>query len=432
MTGLRFSKAVATLLLATGCELFTGLHGERHFEPGPGAAPGSNKTGHSGGARNEEKADASAAGGRYGAGGRNSAGATSAGASSVDAAAGGSGGEAGAVTDSGTPRGSGGTDAQGAGGAVDAAPDVVEPGVPPPLGPSCAGMQGTECRNESCCTSLFVPGGRFAMGRSEDGTDRYPGGYAVELPEHTVWLSPFWLDKYEVTVGRVRSYLASLKPNTYPEETSGANPHIADSGWQAAWNRLLLGKDELSTALVCDSNYPSFTPAAGNSEQLPMNCLTWYEAFAFCIWDGGRLPTEAEWEFAAAGGAENHLYPWGEAAPTKVLAAIDCWAGGSSGECAPNDVKPVGNTPAGNGRWGHADLVGSMAEYVLDTYLTDFYSSPLAVRNNAASLGPSALRGLRGGNFLTTASESRIALRGGATPDSRWNGVGVRCARDPR
>jgi formylglycine-generating enzyme required for sulfatase activity len=317
-------------------------------------------------------------------------------------------------------------------GSIDAAPDVVVPGEPPPIGPSCAGALGTECRNENCCTSLFVPGGRFSMGRSEDGADRFPSGHGVELPEHAVSVSPFWLDKYEVTVGRFRKYVASLKPNTFPQLDAGANPHIEGSGWQPEWDPLMLGKEELEPALLCDGNFALYTPGEGNDEQLPINCITWYEAFAFCIWDGGRLPTEAEWEFAAAGGAENRLYPWGQDTPTKDLAAIDCWAGSSPGACTPNDVKAVGNTPAGNGRWGHADLTGSIMEWTLDTYLTDFYSKPEAVGRDVASLSASKFRGLKGGNYLTTSAESRSATRGGATPADRWDAVGVRCARDPR
>jgi formylglycine-generating enzyme required for sulfatase activity len=323
--------------------------------------------------------------------------------------------------------------------AIDGGDDnVFDAGEPPPTGPSCAGMSGSDCRDESCCTSHFVPGGTFAMGRSANGKDRFPDGEGTELPEHLVTVSPFWLDKYEVTVGRFRRYVDALQSNGYPQPDAGANPHIPGSGWQPQWDQLLLAKDRLAMALNCDIDYATYTPAASNSEQLPMNCISWYEAFAFCIWDGGRLPTEAEWEFAAAGGSQNRLYPWGQDLPTRALAVIDSWGGGSPGKTEANDLKPVGDTPAGDGRWGHADLAGSLMEYGLDTWFTDFYSQPAAQGRDVASLSvddASASRGLRihrGGSFFSDAADARSAARGASTPEDRWYGVGVRCARNRR
>src|SRR5262249_9744970 len=151
-----------------------------------------------------------------------------------------------------------------------------------------------------------------------------PAGRGEELPEHRVTVSPFWLDKFEVTVSRFRRYLDSLSTNVFIADGAGAHPKVSGTGWQQAWNDLLLDKDAFAAAVQCTDS-STYTPGVSNSEQLPMNCIMWYEAFAFCYWDGGRLPTEAEWEFAAAGGAQNRLYPWGQAAPTNVLVVTNCW-----------------------------------------------------------------------------------------------------------
>src|ERR1700730_5736435 len=70
-----------------------------------------------------------------------------------------------------------------------------------------------------------------------------------------------------------------------------------------------------NTTLGCESEFDTWTASAGSHENLPINCVNWYEAYSFCIWDGGFLPSEAEWEYAAAGGARQRTYPWGPTAP---------------------------------------------------------------------------------------------------------------------
>jgi formylglycine-generating enzyme required for sulfatase activity len=166
-----------------------------------------------------------------------------------------------------------------------------------------------------------------------------------------------------------------------------------------------------------------------------MVCLTWYEAFAFCAWDGGRLPSEAEWEYAAAGGAENRRYPWGPDPPTDYSnqAVIDCAFGGTPVECFSNDIPPVGSSPAGNGRYGQADLAGSVWEFTLDWYSPTFYANVADGAKDVANLSQTVVgqRTLRGGNFVGPGTNTRVALRNTLYPTSRYDGIGVRCARDP-
>ena len=87
-----------------------------------------------------------------------------------------------------------------------------------------------------------------------------------------------------------------------------------------------------------------------------MNCIDWYTAYAFCIWDGGRLASEAEWNFAAAGGSEQRYYPWGDASLDPTLASYGCtegvWDGGST--CPLSFLPAVGSHTAGDGPSGTA------------------------------------------------------------------------------
>jgi formylglycine-generating enzyme required for sulfatase activity len=130
-------------------------------------------------------------------------------------------------------------------------------------------------------------------------------------------VSTFRLDRYEVTVGRFRKFVDSAHgagtQALPPQPGSGEHPHVSGTGWQASFSSMLvINEGQLRAALPCDAMFATWTDAPGGNDNRPINCITWYEAFAFCIWDGGCLPTEAEWNYAAAGGSEQRALPWSQ------------------------------------------------------------------------------------------------------------------------
>ncbi|WP_437978867.1 formylglycine-generating enzyme family protein [Sorangium sp. So ce295] len=245
-------------------------------------------------------------------------------------------------------------------------------------------------------------------------------------------MSGFLLDRFEVTVGRFRKFVEAY-PESKPAAGAGAHPLLDGSGWNADWaSQLPAGAPELTVAVKCNGTYQTWTDEAGDHEHLPMNCLNWYVAFAFCAWDGGRLATEAEWNYAAAGGGEQRPYPWSDSASDAILdrshAVYDCTGDGSaSGSCAFRDIQPVGSrSSAGDGRWRQADLAGNMWEWVLD-----WYAGYATSCDNCANTTSVSNRALRGGSFDYDASYLLSSARGYGSPSRRYHFAGARCARTP-
>jgi formylglycine-generating enzyme len=297
--------------------------------------------------------------------------------------------------------------------------------------PSCQGLT-TSCgpsTSESCCTSPLVSGGTFF--RSYDGVTSTNQSYPATV-------SDFRLDKYEVTVGRFRKFVEAGQgtQKSPPASGSGANPNLAGSGWQSAWNSSLAADTTaLISAVKCFSPHRTWTDSEGGNEKRPMICISWYEAFAFCIWDGGRLPTEAEWNYAAAGGSEQRMYPWLIPATST---SIDCTrasygcstnaCGDGTKGCAVTDLIFVGTKAAGNGKYGQADLAGNVWEWTLDWNWS--YPNPC---NDCANLTAywNGTRVVRGGSFNTNASYLLSSTRYSVPPDSHGETSGARCARSP-
>jgi formylglycine-generating enzyme required for sulfatase activity len=203
---------------------------------------------------------------------------------------------------------------------------------------------------------------------------------------------------------------------------------IAASGWQSpAWDAAIAPDEaKLTAAVQCDALYQTWS-AAGH-DTLPMNCVDWYEAFAFCVWDGGRLPTDAEWQYAAAGGAEQRSYPWGiplldNAPDTSAYASYFCLA--DDGACGFTDIVRVGSKPLGVGKYGQLDLSGSMAEWALDLG-SNIQQNPC---DNCANLSFGNRRVIRGGNWADNAQNLSTADHRSANPGTHGTLSGFRCAR---
>jgi len=265
-------------------------------------------------------------------------------------------------------------------------------------------------------------------------------------------VSSFRLDKYELTVGRFRQFVDYLVGGGAPPASgSGKHTHLNggqglansaskgafESGWDASFNsNIPSGASAASTwnqNLGCGT-YATWTPAAGKNEQLPLTCMDWFEAAAFCIWDGGFLPSEAEWRYAAAGGDEQRMYPWGSGAPgtQSQYAIFDCYyPTGSAGNCTSiGNVPKVGSTPLGVGRFGQLDLSGSVWEWNLDNYAA--FATPCA---DCAYVTGSGDRVLPGGGFHTPLMPDLLSSNRQSTSYATTYrgdyGVGVRCARVP-
>jgi sulfatase modifying factor 1 len=273
-------------------------------------------------------------------------------------------------------------------------------------------------------------------------------------------VSGFRLDKYLVTVGRFRQFVDAVLPpdggvSWTPPTGSGKHTHLnggqglaaapgVDGGqaYEPGWSGSAEDDGNIAPTYAnlvsnCALAYPTWTSSAsGGQENLPINCETWQEAYAFCIWDGGFLPTESEWEYAAAGGSEQLEYPWGTGTPGTACpgtgceyAIYNCDYPNGSGVCTGvTNIAPVGAAPMGAGRWGQLDLAGEMFEWNLDWYANS-YADPCAdcVQLDSSS----SVRVFRGGFFYQSASYFLPTYRSGNTPTLRLDGVGFRCARTP-
>ncbi len=338
----------------------------------------------------------------------------------------GSGGSTGGTQASGGAAGSAGSSGSGGGG--------TEGGVS--SGPSCFGL-ARDCGaagDDDCCATVAASPGTVLMGRgTEDCTQTTlgctagcPNGFpcgADEVPEHAVQVGAFSLDKYEVTVGRFRKFVEAY-PGSKPVVGAGAHPRIGGTGWQAEWSASLPA-DEAALRLnrYCYVKL-TWTEEPAANERKAIDCVSWYEAQAFCIWDGGRLPTEAEWEYVAAGGTNNLLYPWGGELPDCLLA--------NRAPCR-NEVADVGEFAAGAARvGGHLDLAGNVSEWVFDGYDAAWYQNPAATGSDVLDTRSSGQRVIRGGDHAMAPSELRAASRNqGPAQMLGVAAVGLRCARDP-
>ena len=232
----------------------------------------------------------------------------------------------------------------------------------------------TQERSADGMTMVYVPAGEFDMG-SADGRDD-------ELPVHTVALDGFWIDSTELTNAQYRrcDEAGECEPLT-AARTDYANYASEGYDGHAAWE------------------------------------VTPEQATTYCAWAAGRLPTEAEWEYAARG-PDGFTYPWGDADPDATLLNYNEHIG---------DAKPPGSYPAGASWCGAQDMAGNVMEWVSDWYGGDYYANSPSENPTGPSSG--SHRVLRGGWPWSKAFAVRGASRMAAPPDLSGPG-GIRCAMD--
>jgi formylglycine-generating enzyme required for sulfatase activity len=237
---------------------------------------------------------------------------------------------------------------------------------------------------------LLVPAGKFTMGSDASRNER---------PQHTVRITrDYFMDATETTV---ESYASCVK------DKACTSPRFHSAR----------GRSTLSTLTACNSlSDPSFA-------RQPVNCVTYEQSVAFCKHEGKRLPTEAEWEYAARG-SDGRTYPWGEGEAHSCRYAI---TGGAEGPCgARKGTYEVATTIDGKSPFGLYDMVGNVWEWVADDfyeYGKDELVDPI--------LPPRSSKGvIRGGSWDYNANASKTYARYPMERNFALNNVGFRCAKE--
>lgn len=243
---------------------------------------------------------------------------------------------------------------------------------------------------------VLIFGGEFEMGSNNTPS---------EQPVHTVHLDAFYMDQYEVTNAQYKRFVLAN-----PEWQKGRiDRRFHEGTYLENWD---------------GNNYPD-----GNEDH-PVTWVSWHAAMAYATWAGKRLPTEAEWEYAARGGFANQNYPWGT--------SIDVTKANYNGNVG--NTTAVGTYPANN--YGLYDMSGNVWEWCLDEYQSNFYRNsahrnPIAGTTRIQDLtgdfkNVHTPRVLRGGSFVTEHQSVEVSTRAESPPRYADLDLGFRCVKDTK
>lgn len=262
---------------------------------------------------------------------------------------------------------------------------------------------GTRIRSHDGMPQVFVPAGEFEMGSSHlEGAQ----------PRHRVALDAFWLDRTEVTNAMFSAFL-NERGNQVEEGVSWLEPGAGHRG-------IVYGHIQEDGGV--------FLPEPGYEDH-PAIEVSWYGAAAYCAWAGGRLPTEAEWAYAARG-PESWAYPWGDTFDGSLANYCDRHCTYDWRDLHSDDGfaewTAVGSYPGGASWCGALDMAGNVWEWVADWWAEDHDRSPA---DNPLGPESGTLRVARGSSWFDEGREANLARRKGLTPSSyRMHWIGFRCA----
>jgi len=291
-----------------------------------------------------------------------------------------------------------------------------------------------------------LPGGSFRMG-NDTASER------DQRPAHTVRLKPFRIDQYQVTNRQFRLFVSETKYVTTAERFGWS--YLFDFK-RKAWGRMVgaFWRNPLGKASTSDAEVDAMA-------DFPVVHVSWDDAQAFCDWAGKRLPTEAEWEYAAKGGLLDAVYPWGDRRVVDGKHQANYWQGWFPDENTAEDgflrLAPVGSFPPN--RYGIFDFGGNAWEWCADRYAVDYYrrsplDNPLGptsedtetatipmlqlrkekgqfVSEEIAGIDEVSQRVIRGGSFLSAENGDagyRVTARASQPQPLSFQDVGFRCA----
>ncbi|MEP7285801.1 MAG: SUMF1/EgtB/PvdO family nonheme iron enzyme [Chloroflexota bacterium] len=253
---------------------------------------------------------------------------------------------------------------------------------------------------------VWVPAGCFLMGTDPktDLTDETIPQHTEEFPQHKVCITKgYWLDEYEVTE---TSYDQFISTGGYTNKD-----YWSDAGWQ--WK---------------NANNPSPSLNGDTASTLPHGGMSYYEAEAYAHWRGGRLPTEAEWEYAARG-PNSLIFPWGNEygfKPEIDPPAKDPGNFRGKGKKKAQSAVAVGSYPVGRSWIGAADMSGNLFEWVADVYDATYYAHSPTNDPTGSTPVENSEYVIRGGSWAANLFWARGAARDTQAPGSNLPFFGTR------
>jgi formylglycine-generating enzyme required for sulfatase activity len=249
------------------------------------------------------------------------------------------------------------------------------------------------------------------------GTDH---GLAAEAPPHQVRLKPFLMDRYPVSVAEFAGFVAATGYRTTAERL----------GWSGVFD---LRAGRWQRVGGADWRHPEGPMSTARANE-PVTQVSWDDAAAYAAWAHKRLPTEAEFEYAARGGLQAKEYGWGNDWRPDGKYMANCWQGNfpltNTGEDGFVGRSTVGSFPA-NG-YGLYDMTGNVWEWCADWFDANYYQQSRPADPPGPVYGQG--RVIRGGSWLcsdTFCRGFRVAARNHTAQDAGLNHLGFRCAADP-
>jgi formylglycine-generating enzyme len=307
---------------------------------------------------------------------------------------------------------------------------------------------------------VWIPGGEFSMGAQDPPDVNDAVGMQATTdsrPIHRVYVDGFWMDATEVTNEQFAAFVKATGYVTVAERTPRAEDYPGAPPENLVAGSVVFSPPDHAVPLDSHFRWWSYVKGADwrhplgpassleGRERLPVVHVAYDDALAYAAWAGKRLPTEAEWEFAARGGLSGKVFPWGDTFQPDGKTMTNSHQGHfpdhDTGEDRFAGVAPVAQFPA-NG-YGLYDVAGNVWEWVSDWYRPDTYAQQAAsgavVRNPTgpdASFDPSEpsekKRVNRGGSFLCTdqyCSRYMVGTRGKGDVGTGTNHLGFRCVR---